>query len=723
MTRRILHKIFMIFLLVWPLQAEGGELAGSAALVYSKYESEYNNIQLDANAFQQTYNLAYSMGGELANGRAGRYSIMLGGAFMAFDSEINGSERNDSFGKFLYSGNVVIAPGGLPFRFEAYARDFSPVSAEYLTASVNGSTSSNAIPWVIRSATDRVTGFTFLAGIQNGRYRGVYRDVLSLFPRLLIDYQERLVEDTESVIPTHTRDRNLAFVSLNKKKNWFHYRFRDYVDFLNPLDDFTKKEVILGTIDHEMRRGWINVTNWIKMSVDGKLAREEFEQNNKKSNRYAVNFFSRFIRRNYRVSGSLSYLRSNSISDHNVTLSKKLTVPIYATGNIDRNSDWRISLLSTLSKEMELQPTSSRESEKKFAITSTLNTNKQRPYQIGSNLHLSSTEWDYENRDEDPNTKERLFDIILKANSNPRYQKPDYYSARFNLGATKSEVGTDSNDSWRTQLSFSWSRSQSSGEAVGLSQSLSYSKSENNTTSASTTRFYKSFRTSSNLNHRVSAKFIISSDTEDDKKERVLEVEHALKYKKSRKVNIESNTSLRFSNIFSTIPNPFSTNYTRYNLGKQFLQHSTHLSYEMSRQLSSSGGIALLHARELEMGEDFTVYSIRQGLHYTWFTSNGIIRKLAELKEAIYYERGPKAWQRTFTLSGSYFPTKIFYLRSSLGYRQSSSGSDGLRAHLAAGFNWPKLRVGLTYDYRDAVSSGDIESTDRIVRLTFEKVI
>ena len=93
---------------------------------------------------------------------------------------------------------------------------------------------------------NRQSGFSMMIGIRNGNYLGRYRQLLSKFPRLFIDYTDSFVRNTDGLFPQHYVYRDLAFVSLNKKDNWFHYRMRTYKDYFNPEENTSTKSIMLG---------------------------------------------------------------------------------------------------------------------------------------------------------------------------------------------------------------------------------------------------------------------------------------------------------------------------------------------------------------------------------------------------------------------------------------------------------------------------------------------
>jgi hypothetical protein len=188
------------------------------------------------------------------------------------------------------------------------------------------------------------SGATLIVGIKNGHYLGKYRDLLSRYPRLLFDYQENFVRDLKSRTPQHYRERNLAFVSLNKKDNWFHYRFLDFEDFEDPTNDFTEKVYMLGSVDHTMRRQWINLTNWIRVSADGAFTTTaQANLGEVPTSRYDLNLFATARRRGWDASTFTNFIRKVDGDG----MDKSLEVPFYLKGEISPDTAYRFRFVAS----------------------------------------------------------------------------------------------------------------------------------------------------------------------------------------------------------------------------------------------------------------------------------------------------------------------------------------------------------------------------------------
>lgn len=348
----ILLSAVILLLLSFPCHA--GNLGGKAGWRYSQFTAEEDGRSvLDATTFTQQYSVMYNTSGVLKRGRLGQYQFGIGYEWTALDSDISGSESDDqsvdlSTGKILYDGSLVLAPGALPFRLKLFSRDLHKTqfdtgsvvarSVDFDKEYTSGIIETGIVDDIINGQRIE-TGGTLLVGIQNGSYGGRYRDVLSKFPRLLCDYRSIYVKDTKSLTPQNYRERDLAFVSLNKKNNWFHYRFNDYTDYLERDNDTSVRTFMLGTIDHNLVRQWINLTNWIRVSADTSY---EFNTRSKSpdddESNYYVNLYTQGQMSNWRFSLFSNFDR---LKTGDSQVKQQMDIPLFFQGEIDRNTAWR----------------------------------------------------------------------------------------------------------------------------------------------------------------------------------------------------------------------------------------------------------------------------------------------------------------------------------------------------------------------------------------------
>ena len=223
-------RTFSLFFLLLALCVPDAwaRLDGEVEWGYAHYEqSGDGGEEASASHFTQRYSLMYSTKGLLGGGRLGYYDLGIGTEWGAFETDYLGKSLSNDANKYLYGGVLHFAPGGLPFRLHAYSFDTqkirysaSRMSSLGLSSFSTGSSLFN--PGIVTTLSNGQTissGIQFIAGIRNGSYLGKYRELLSKWPRLLVDYRDIYRRDMTSDHPQKYRDRNLAFVSLNKKDN------------------------------------------------------------------------------------------------------------------------------------------------------------------------------------------------------------------------------------------------------------------------------------------------------------------------------------------------------------------------------------------------------------------------------------------------------------------------------------------------------------------------
>jgi len=340
------------------------KVSGSLALDYAHYNAKEAGVEVaDASSFAQRYSLMLEKNGEFMDGRGGRYGFMLGSEWLSVDAnrDFGGvkTDINVDRAKLLFRGDILFAPGGLPVRFHAYGRDLKQTRLEADGFFGDGSFDNNYLLWNTRSIlTPRVVndisdgerveyGASAILGIKNGSYLGRYRNILSHLPKLYFDYHEMNVRDLKAVSPEKYRDRELAFVSLNKKHNWFHYSFYDHRDYVNPTESFYKRTYLMGTIDQDKRRDWVNLTNWIQVSSDASyVAVTNPLKVTDNSRDYVINLFAKTQRSDWRSTTLARFWRSETAME----LERVLDLPVYANGDAGRDNGWYLALVGRAEK-------------------------------------------------------------------------------------------------------------------------------------------------------------------------------------------------------------------------------------------------------------------------------------------------------------------------------------------------------------------------------------
>lgn len=722
--------------------AASGALSGAAELRYAHYEGEEAGKQVaEGSHFTQQYSLLYRKSGLLKKGRGGHYDISLGGEWNAIDSEIRNtltdvdSETDITTAKILYNGDVLIAPGGLPFRLHLYSRDDKKSLLLHDPQSSGGGTDGTGLglgnilrPEILGDISNGQlvnTGATLVVGIRNGSYRGRYRDILSMLPRLFVDYNERYIRDTKSRTPQHSRDRNLAFVSLNKKDNWFHYRLQEYVDFLNEENDFTRKSFMLGTVDQAMQRRWINLTNWVKVSADIGFADEvRNDPNDPGERRYDVNLFASARRTNWQASTFNTFTRVDDVT----SLKKRLETPFFANGELDRNTAWRFRFIGNRHSEMRPFEVDQSSSDDDIVFASArVDTFRQRRYIVAPQLEMELKRGD----DGEGYAARAGVEFFSNRVYRPRFDLFAAYSLANFAGTSRTGLDVDF---WENKLVARVEGELTPRLRLGMEEELVYGTGtldrsvsaylspesdqgfsladaavtqRDGTVYRNTLSAFVEHTTPWRLSNRVAVDYDILSI--DDGKQDSLSLQHSLRYSVARMRVAMTNQFTEGANAETGVSDggDFAAGAGE---GSKSFSHSTSLRYLPARNLE--GRVNFEYDRFEVAGSYRSQWEFSQDLRYRYFAVNGIVRKLFEVGEEIEYKRyaGERSDQTStaFTLIGEYYPTKWLVLGAHLGYRTEDIGfeRDGYFGTFNTGLNFQKLKVSLDYSYGERSAGG-----------------
>ncbi len=357
MIRSFLH-IGLLALLLICAAALGApsalaQISGEAELGYTRYDAEVNGEKaVEGSSFYHRYSLMYQTAGELYRGRVGSYNLALGYEWGSFDTDVkfNGPQtgmladdnRSVSAGHLLYRGEVFLDPKELPLKLRAYSYDLNRVNLYHDYTALSGrNIIDSQLVSDLSDGTRITSGATLLLGVKSGLTNG-YNAIFRHIPLVMIDYRDDIVSDKKSLTPTDTRMRRLAFVSLNKRDNWFHYRTTDYSDRINPDQSYEETQIQLGTVDQALTRRWIDLTNWLKISADGLFTKHDTNTPVNAFESYEVNLFAIASRRNWDARTFSSF--SRLLDRGGITLER--TIPVYGRGVLGSGIEWMGNLYS-----------------------------------------------------------------------------------------------------------------------------------------------------------------------------------------------------------------------------------------------------------------------------------------------------------------------------------------------------------------------------------------
>ncbi|TYO95044.1 hypothetical protein EDC39_1237 [Geothermobacter ehrlichii] len=719
-------------ILIWSGMAFA-ELQGVAEWRYVDFQRDSKTLDdLSVGSFSQQYTLLWKKQGLIHNGRGGQYDLSLGAEWTSFGTRLDQEgqasvDLDNETKKILYRGELLLAPGGLPFRFHAFSYDeHKSTFLEDTSPALQRSLLRPGIITDIANGQHITSGATLLVGIRNGSYMGRYRDVLSQLPRLLVDYRETYVRDVHGDTPQHFRERNLAFVSLNKKDNWFHYRYTDYTNFMQPdgSDDFVEKTYLLGTIDHQQIRRWINITNWIKISADGSYTTTDHVrgQDYPESRIYDFHLFSRMRRTNWGASEFTSYRREVEGN----RLNKLLEVPFFASGELDRNTSWRFQFIGSRDREEYLDGTIFANSGQPLSdeddayLQTRIETFRQGRYIFSPMIEVEAKGGD----EGDGYAARATFEFYSNSRYRPKYEiYGSYVLSRFDGNGLLDETV----DAWEQEAVGRVETQVSRFVRLAMEQRLAYSDGTTDknvtihiqplvndglvgtltevdrtggATFRSTTKLRGEFTTTWRMDNTLELiyDYVDTGDKRDDQ----LILKHRLDYD-NRKFSLRmKNNLIKGARPVSEVVTGSLIQPGGFGGGSLNFEHSSRLSYSPGRAWEVTGRVDYLW-QDTDAG-DTSDLSLRQTATYNFYHVNGLIRKIGLLKQELEYERFEAATGQTtdvtrYSLLAEYYPTRRTLLGGEVKYTVPETGSDLLTWNLVAAANFEKLQVRLEYAY------------------------
>lgn len=737
---RCISIIICLFLLLLSLPvaafAERGKLSGSAELIYAGQKAEEDGVKsLDAHSFVQQYSLLYSKKGEFQRGRLGEYDLALGYEWNWVDSEINGDQVDidNPLSKILYRGDIKIAPGGLPFRLHAFSYDmqqtsFSNSDLGTLFQNDDQLNANSGIVTDINNGTHLTTGITLEAGVQNGHYQGQFRDMLATLPRLLIDYKQNVVRDVKGPNPRNYVDRDLAFVSLNKKNNWFHYRRFEHIDKLDSEQNTSEDIFLLGTIDHTNRRQWVNLTNWIQVSTDLSYTNSSSNRNQAgldNSKRYDANFFVKAQRTRWELDNFTSYSRIRTQD----RLEQNLDVPFFARGELNRDTSWRFQLES-LRYEDESQVSSfSREREGVY-LRGQVETFRQARYLMRPMLELETKSGSegkgqsgraslelYSNRNYRSNSDLfASYEVLYNSgtgdvtNADVSYVEQKLHLRMESQAGTLFRLGAEEQVVYGTGQYDSSVSDRINADLGGVASFNGGTGSFDDTLFRSTSSGFVEMTLLQGLKNRFGADYdLIESDTVTG---RQLSLNHRLDYNNGGAFSVYwINNYVIGDGMPGSEINPGAGTASQID-GTATSQVDFDNSYATTLRLRHTQGRAAQFQLTLDYeqfnyknGDSADRASIDESYEYTFWHVNGRIRRLLTLGQKAEYTKTtslatePEELQ-AYSVYASYYPTYNTLLSARLRYELDDlQDTETLLTFLSAGMNFQKFQASVDYSY------------------------
>lgn len=755
-----LRKIYLltrnlnIFLLLLVLLFSAGSsfagLRGEMEWTYLDYKADQGGETLvDANHFTQRYALHWDKRGSFYNGRGGSYKLGVGYQWLGFSSEANGEDSSASGEKITYNGDFLFAPGGLPFRINGFSYDLGVNSVDKTNVRATGDTLLESYGIVdpqlasgILGGTRIVSGLSLILGIKNGSYLGTYRELLSKYPRLLVDFHQDYIRNLDATNPEHYKVRDLAFVSLNKKKNWFHYRFRDYTNYLNSTENSYSRQFMVGTVDHLMRREWIHLTNWIKISTDLSLTLVEEGQEELESS-YAFNLFEVMNRKGFLLTNFNTFERITKGENRGT----EYEIPFFIRGDIDADRQYQTMLINYGETDLSF----SGETEERG------NYWKGQLY-LGRMQQIQHVpKFSVELRRGTLGEGEAAeFEYEIFSNPVLRRASAAEWSGKYRVtwidgdsasggGVSALEQGTHGEILWRNVGGWDVLVSQSLLHATDkppgdATRYISFESDYGDLKSSlgqdagtyfqSVSKVEGSHTTTGGYRHRLK----LTYEYEQIAKEKnltLLTLGHRLDYQR-RITRFSSETRLMTGDIDSfetTIDSVFSERRgNSAGSADLALLHKSSVEYSPSPSLIAKGGFAFNWARGENL--DSRRYAVSESVRYLFFPKMGFRRKTAELSQDFSYtltsdDEGD--WRDLkFSLAANWYPLRMLRFGAMAAYAaMEPEGNSAVEWKLLAGVDFSKLQCELSYAYGlnrngDDESEGDLK--EHLVEARIKKI-
>ncbi|RNC72762.1 MAG: hypothetical protein ED859_02025 [Desulfuromonadales bacterium] len=702
-----------------PLHAR---VSGEVDLGYVQYDAEANGQKVtSANSFHHRYSLLYSTAGSLYGGRVGSYDVTVGYEWGSFNTKIrnpndSSADQNPSIsaGHVLYRGELVVDPLELPLKMRLYSYDMNRVSMLEDTVPISSSTMIR--PGLITNLIDGThiaTGATLLFGVKNGLTNG-YNAIFRHIPLVMVDYRDEYNKDTKSSSPVDTRMRRLAFVSLNKRDNWFHYRTTRFEDNLSPFQSFTESQIQIGTVDHTLNRRWIDLTNWLKISTDMQFTKHSSATAANTFEAYDLNFFAIATRQAWDARTFSTFSR---VLDQQ-GLSLERTVPVYASGVWGADGNWNGMLSSRERRVRRVDGSENLTSNVNGSLRSDLFSRSS--FTLGTSVKAEHTDTDgvkllsLEGGVETASTRRFSRDYSLGAGYTIKY----FDSSNGSRGSSSylnqnlyGRVIHSPSTSLRLELNEQISAGSGSNPQNFSNSSVIVNSDFNNSSAGGSTVASNFQRRDNTVNEylrsvttagaywspvpRVTVSFTVSEDV-------LARPDLPTDYLTSVRNTIDYSTPTFLARIRS------SYNY-RVEGGASigFLESQGAVEYRPNRNLESS--LVFTYSKgDIAKGLTSEYIDLRQRLGYTFYTFSGVSRKLLELTQEFTYNTSVNAGDlgnivdttRRFSLGARYFPLKNLYLGAFGQYSFIDPGGvSELVYNGTIGLSFRKLQASLDYAY------------------------
>lgn len=709
----------------------GASLTGDASLTYSTYnERDKHSNHVSSSSLVQNYSLLYSSSGTLYNSRVGNYDVSLGYNWTALDTEFKSSGQpnesyNETRGHLLYNGEINLDPKEVPFRLHAYSRDMTRNSV----TSTEGRYPQNMTPIYdsrmqatgINDGMHIESGATLVAGVKNGMTNG-YNEILRHFPMILIDYKDTINRDLRSSSPVDDRLSRLAFVSLNKKENWFHYRHTLYEDNLNNLNNYVENEVQIGTVDQFMSRRWVDFANWLKVSTDLELSRRK---SNYQANPIEDINLNLFVTAERATWNARTFSTFNRNKDENNKLTYQAVLPLYVSGVVSQDLSWNTR--TSFRSNHDLTELGARSRFTDVLAGYRVDALKRAPFTLSQSFDVETSE---------TNTSDFvMLSGALETVTTPRFSRNVHLGASYTIKNSSTSVGTGSSSDFLEQtLNLHGAYAPSATLRYEARQNTTFTR--GNFASFAGTTGDATTQLSQYVNPRNVGALNVGSDSFHSLTSVTVSWEPKPRLNTFFTVNedIYRTPVIGVSGVTEALTGITYTNAAWSVSDTLKYSHGSRDTFDdNSNSVSNSSAVRYVHSRNFDIGgtatysevfahkDSYRTIDVVQNANYNYFTKSGVMRKLLEFNETLKYSDNTQdvnqVFNKSLMLGFRYYPIKQLTLAGGAGYAYVSSITDYSivwNASVAANFRLMQVSLDYVHGMRKADGARENKFTGNI---------
>lgn len=684
----------------------------SYSLGWNRYENE-GAKSIEYSHLSEYYSLVWAGGGNVMHRRFGSYRLMLGQEWVSVRGSGNMDELDYriSSQKMFYQGDILIAPGGLPFRIHAWSQDTqrskpvkSGVGIKTISAGIGARESVRSVSVYsdIANGSRQQEGLTVILGIKNGSYQGRFRELLSRYPKLMIDYKQTIVKDRKTPDKEHYRITDLAFISLNKKDNWIHYRMNEFVDYFDRSRDELSQLVTIGLIDHNLNRRWINLTNWIKVSGDiNYYTLKDLNDADPSEKGYEVNYMATTSQRGIRSNTLFRYTRDVTKKERK----EQIILPIRFSGSDKTVGRWRTSIQYATDNVLTYSDQSKKGGRSIFLSGGTVLTHASGGQSFPGIETRKRFEYDGGE--------------LESAGLRYRYAGGTLSGLKYNIGSTVDVNKRTSGDGavltriTRSTLTGGFTLINNRKYHLAVSETLAlqeYTAVENSNRASTSSTYINYSRNVGASVHRARLSHSGASDSELGQ-ENSMSGQYGLDYSGDK---VSANVGVHYEVAGSGMFGTEETQRTNINASVEY-DHTTSINSAYTVDYSETESLGSPSTSELFLSQE---------LSYRIMKVNGVVRKLAEFSEKIEYSGVDKGdgTQRIYyvTIKADWYPERTIGLSSSLRRKVTNNGDSKIdELNLSANARYPLLEASVSYRFSAQETEG--QSTEEAVVCSIKK--